>query len=174
MIPISSCLGKIWGSYSLQGESKNQAGIIASWNSLPRACNIAWEHKIFKISSENVVIWVYKSQKQSNSNFYYIILLGSLPSFYWYHFYLIWLRSDGDTACMGNPQTRRGIHTQGGEQTHATGNKHLGQGFQTFPWGTTICADYEDNAPQSPTCALRPLCPAKRNPCFSRDRKSVV
>ena len=50
------------------------------------------------------------------------------------------LRWGGESSDeVGNPQMRWGIHRQGGEQTHAMGNKGPGQGFQTFPQGTTIC-----------------------------------
>ena len=98
---------------------------------------ITWEHKIFKFSSKNAVFWVHTSQKQSNSKFYCIMLLGSLPSFYWYCFYLIWLRFEEDTACMGNPKTRQGIQRRGGEQIHATGNNNMGWGFQKNWQGTT-------------------------------------
>ena len=43
-------------------------------------------------------------------------IMTQLPSFYWYHFYLIWLRFEGVTTCTGNPKTRQGIQRQGGEQ----------------------------------------------------------
>ena len=98
----------------------------------------------FKFSSKNAVFWVHTSQKQSNSKFYYIILLGSLPSFYWYHFYLIWLRFDGDTARTGNPKTRQGKNGCHREQWPMVGNNNIGWGFQKHWQGTTSFPDLRD------------------------------
>ena len=93
----------------------------------------------FKISSENVVVWVHTSQKQSNSNFYYIILLGSLPSFYLQPAWGIQRPGRESRDKVGNKYTPWGQRPGAGIPNFSMGNNYMHIQLLHYPtthWST--------------------------------------